>query len=47
VLTYAVKHNFGLYSCARAVPDLDRLSDMIAASFEELRKAAAREATRL
>ncbi|HJO23160.1 MAG: wax ester/triacylglycerol synthase family O-acyltransferase [Myxococcota bacterium] len=47
VWSYAGKLNFGLYSCARAVPDLDRLSDMIAASFEELRKAAAREATRL
>jgi diacylglycerol O-acyltransferase len=47
VWSYAGKLNFGLYACPRAVPDLPRLANMIAASFEELRKAAAREAARV
>ena len=47
VWSYDGRLNFGLYACARSVPDLPRLADMIAASFEELRKAATREAARV
>jgi diacylglycerol O-acyltransferase len=47
VWSYAGKLNFGLYACPSAVPDLGRLADMLATSFEELRKAAAREAARV
>lgn len=47
VWSYDGKLNFGLYVCPRAVPDLPRLADMIAASFEELHKAATREAARV
>jgi WS/DGAT/MGAT family acyltransferase len=47
VWSYDGKLNFGLYACPRAVPDLPRLADMIATSFEELRKAATREAARV
>ncbi len=47
VWSYDGKLNFGLYACPTAVPDLPRLADMIAASFEELRKAATHEAARL
>ncbi len=47
VWSYDGKLNFGLYACADAVPDLALLSDLIARSFEDLRKAAEKESTRL
>jgi len=47
VWSYDGKLNFGLYACPTTVPDLPRLADMIAASFEDLRKAATREAARV
>ena len=47
VWSYEGQLNFGLYACPRAVPDLRQLADMIAVSFEELRKAATRESTRV
>ena len=47
VWSYAGQLNFGLYTCAEAVPDLPRLSRFVAEAFEELRKAAARESARL
>ncbi len=47
VWSYAGQLNFGLYACADAVPDLPRLSACVIESFEELRKAAARESARL
>jgi diacylglycerol O-acyltransferase len=39
--SYAGQLNFAFYACARAVPDLDRLSGHVAEAFEELRKQAA------
>jgi diacylglycerol O-acyltransferase len=45
--SYAGRFNVGLYACARAVPDPSRLSACIVEAFEDLHKAAAREATRL
>ncbi|MDJ0851650.1 MAG: wax ester/triacylglycerol synthase family O-acyltransferase [Myxococcota bacterium] len=47
VWSYAGQLNFGLYACTDAVPDLPRLSACVVESFEELGKAAAREAARL
>jgi WS/DGAT/MGAT family acyltransferase len=47
VWSYGDKLNFGLYACAAAHPQLDRIADHIAASFEELAQAAAREAPRV
>lgn len=47
VWSYAGQLNFGLYSCAEAIPDLPRLSGFVAESFEELLEAAARESTRV
>ncbi len=46
VWSYAGQLNFGIYTCADAVPDLARLSGFVAESFEELRKAAGREEAR-
>jgi WS/DGAT/MGAT family acyltransferase len=40
VWSYADRLNFGLYACARAVPDLWRISEQIDAAFEELLEAA-------
>jgi len=40
VWSYADRLNFGLYACAKAVPDLWRISRYIEESFEELREAA-------
>ncbi|MEN8161479.1 MAG: wax ester/triacylglycerol synthase family O-acyltransferase, partial [Myxococcota bacterium] len=45
--SYAGQLNFAFYACARAVPDLPRLSAHVAAAFEELRKCAARELAQL
>jgi diacylglycerol O-acyltransferase len=47
VWSYDGKLNFGFYACSEAVPDLSRFAGEIAASFEELRKAATREAARI
>lgn len=47
VWSYAGKLNFGLYACPESVPDLGPLADMLTESFEELRKAATREAARI
>jgi diacylglycerol O-acyltransferase len=44
VWSYAGWLNFALYACARAVPDPWRLGDHLNESFEELRKAADRQA---
>jgi WS/DGAT/MGAT family acyltransferase len=46
VWSYAGQLNVGLYACAEAVPDLWRVADFVNESFEELRKAAARESAR-
>jgi diacylglycerol O-acyltransferase len=47
VWSYAGRLNVGLYTCGEAVPDLWRVADCVNESFEELRKAAAREASRI
>jgi WS/DGAT/MGAT family acyltransferase len=47
VWSYAGKLNFGLYTCPESVPDPGLLADMLTESFEELRKAATREASRI
>lgn len=47
VWSYADKLNFGLYACPEAVPDAALLADMLTESFEELRKAATRDAARI
>ena len=47
VWSYAGQLNVGLYTCAEAVPDLWRFADFVNESFEELRKAAARESARI
>jgi diacylglycerol O-acyltransferase / wax synthase len=43
VWSYADQLNFGLFACARAVPDLDHVAVRIAEAFAELRGAAGRE----
>ncbi len=47
VWSYAGKLNFGLYACPKTVPDLWRLAEFVNESFDELRKAATREAARI
>ena len=47
VWSYAGQLNVGLYACAEAMRDLWRFADFVNESFEELRKAAARESTRV
>ena len=47
VWSYAGKLNFGLYTCGETTRDLWRVADCVNESFEELRKAAAREAARV
>ena len=44
VQSYTDKFNFGLTAAANAVPDIDHLADMMVASFEELKAAAAKVA---
>jgi hypothetical protein len=46
VWSYGDRLNFGFYACARAVPDIARLSAHVAGAFEELVKAADHEAAR-
>ena len=46
VWSYGERLNFGFYACARAVPDLPRLSAYVADAFEDLVKAANRESAR-
>ena len=46
VWSYGERLNFGFYACARALPDLPRLSGHVADAFEELVKLASREAAR-
>jgi WS/DGAT/MGAT family acyltransferase len=46
VWSYGDRLNFGFYACARALPDIARLSAHVADAFEELVKAAHRESTR-
>jgi WS/DGAT/MGAT family acyltransferase len=46
VWSYGERLNFGFYACARALPDLPRLSGYVADAFEELVKLAARESAR-
>ena len=45
--SYAGKLNLALYACADAFPDLGRVAELLAESFEELVKAADREAARV
>ncbi len=45
--SYAGKLNLGLYACADAFPELGRVAALLAESFEELVKAAARERARI
>ena len=47
VWSYADKLNFGLYACGETTPDLWRVAEFVNESFEELRKAAGREAARV
>ncbi len=47
VWSYGGQLNFGFYACARAVPDLPRLSRYVADAFEELVKAASHESSGL
>ena len=44
---FAGKLSVGLYAGRRAIPDLSRIAECLDESFEELRKAAAREAARV
>jgi hypothetical protein len=44
--SYGEKLNFGLYACAAAHPQLDRIADHIAAAFRELEQATAQAAAR-
>jgi diacylglycerol O-acyltransferase / wax synthase len=46
VWSYAQNLNFGFYACARALPDLPRLSAHVADAFEELVKASSRASAR-
>jgi WS/DGAT/MGAT family acyltransferase len=46
VWSYGGQLSFGFYACARALPDLPRLSAYVADSFEELVKLAGRETAR-
>ena len=46
VWSYGERLNFGFYACARALPDLPRLSAYVADAFEELAKLANRESAR-
>ena len=46
VWSYGDRLSFGFYACARALPDLPRLSAYVADEFELLVKAASREAAR-
>jgi WS/DGAT/MGAT family acyltransferase len=45
--SYAGRLNFALYACPRSIPDLARVAESVAVSFEALSKAAAREASRI
>jgi diacylglycerol O-acyltransferase len=45
--SYAGQLNLGLYAAADAFPELGRVAELLAASFEELAKAAAHESARL
>ncbi len=47
VWSYAGRLNFGLYACAKAVPDLWRISQQLDESFRELLEAANREGLNL
>ncbi len=47
VWSYSDQLNFGLYTCGETCTDLWRVADSVNESFEELRKAAAREAARI
>ena len=46
VWSYGERLNFGFYACARALPDLPRLSGYVADAYEELVKLASRESAR-
>jgi WS/DGAT/MGAT family acyltransferase len=47
VWSYGGELNFAFYAGAEAVPDLARMACHVSAAFEDLQKAAAREATRI
>jgi hypothetical protein len=47
VWSYGGRLSFGFYACARAVPDIARLSQHVAAALEELEKTATRESARI